>query len=336
MLTFILRRLVAVVGLLLVVTLATFFIFYILPQWGGQSIQEMARQYVGKNTSPAALQGVIDRLGFDKPFFVQYFDYVKAIVAGTQYSNGTGLVQCNAPCLGYSFRNYTQVWPTILQYFPVTLSIAAGGAVLWLVFGVFSGVVSAIRKGSFIDRFFMGISLTGVSLPVYFVGPLLALVLAYNNNILQVPQYTPITQNVGSWANGLIIPWFALAFSYAALYTRLTRGGMLDAMNEDYTRTARAKGLSERKVIFKHALRAAIIPIVTIFGMDLGAVLGGAILVERSLSLNGIGSLAITSIGNQDFPTVMGITLFGAFFIIMANLVVDVLYATLDPRVRLA
>ncbi|HTJ70488.1 MAG TPA: ABC transporter permease [Actinospica sp.] len=336
MLTFIVRRLFAAVGLLLVVTLATFFIFYVLPQWGGETIQEMARQYVGKNTSNQALQGVIDRLGFNEPFFVQYFDYVKAIVVGTQYSNGTSLVQCNAPCLGYSFRNYTQVWPTILQYFPVTFSLAIGGGVLWLGFGVISGVVSAVRKGSFLDRFFMGISLTGVSLPVYFVGPLLALVLAYNNNILQVPSYTPITQSFGSWFTGLLIPWFALAFSYAALYTRLTRGGMLDAMNEDFTRTARAKGLNERTVIFKHALRAAIIPIVTIFGMDLGSVLGGAVLVEKSLSLNGIGSLAITSIGNQDFPTVMGITLFGAFFIIIANLIVDVLYASLDPRVRLS
>jgi peptide/nickel transport system permease protein len=336
MLTYIVRRLFAAVGLLLVVTLATFFIFYILPQWGGETIQEMARQYVGRTTTPQALQAVIERLGFDKPFFVQYFDYVKGIVVGTQYNDGASLVQCNAPCLGYSFRNYTPVLPTILQYFPVTLSIVGGGAVLWLGFGVLSGVISAVRKGSFVDRFFMGISLTGVSLPVYFIGPLAALVLAYNNSILPVPNYTSIGQSFGSWFGGMIIPWFVLAFSYAALYTRLTRGGMLDAMNEDYTRTARAKGLSERKVIFKHALRAAIIPIVTIFGMDLGGVLGGAVLVEKSLSLNGIGALAINSIQNQDFPTVMGVTLFGAAFIILANLVVDVLYATLDPRVRVS
>lgn len=335
MLTFIVRRLVAAVGLLLVVTLATFFIFYVLPQWGGETIQQMAHDYVGRGTTTAQLNEVVHRLGFDQPFFVQYFDYVKGMIVGTQYSDGSGLVQCNAPCLGYSFRNYNQVWPTLLQYFPVTLSITIGAAVLWLSFGVFSGVVSAVRKGSFLDRFFMGLSLTGVSLPVYFIGPLMALVLAYNNNILPVPGYTSIGTNPGSWAGGLLIPWIALAFGYAALYTRLTRGGMLDALNEDYTRTARAKGLSERRVIFKHALRAAIIPIVTIFGMDLGAVLGGAVLVEKSLSLNGIGALAINAIGQQDFPTVMGVTLFAAFFIIMANLVVDVLYATLDPRVRL-
>jgi peptide/nickel transport system permease protein len=336
MLTFIIRRLLAAVGLLLLVSLATFFIFYILPQWGGETIQEMARSYVGRTTNAAQLQQVIDRLGFDKPFFVQYFDYVKGIVAGTQYSDGVSTLQCNAPCLGYSFRNYDQVWPTILNDFPVTLSIAVGAGVLWLVFGVLSGVVSALRKGTIWDRVFMTVSLAGVSVPVYFIGPLMALVLAYNNNILPVPSYTSIGTNPLSWAGGMLIPWIALAFGFAALYTRLTRAGMLDALGEDFTRTARAKGLPEYKVTFKHALRAAIIPIVTIFGMDLGGVLGGAVLVENSLSLNGIGTLALNSIHSQDFPTVMGVTLFAATFVIIANLVVDVLYATLDPRVRLS
>ena len=336
MLTFIIRRLLAAVGLLLLVSLATFFIFFILPQWGGQTIQEMAHAYVGRTTNQAELQQVIDRLGFNKPFFVQYFDYVKGIVVGTQYSDGVNTLQCNAPCLGYSFRNYNQVWPTILGDFPVTLSIAVGAGFFWLVFGVFSGVVSALKKGTIWDRVFMTVSLAGVSVPVYFVGPLMALVLAYNNNILPVPSYTSIGTNPASWAGGLLIPWIALAFGFAALYTRLTRAGMLDALGEDFTRTARAKGLPEYKVTFKHALRAAIIPIVTIFGMDLGGVLGGAVLVENSLSLNGIGTLALNAIHGQDFPTVMGVTLFAATFVILANLVVDVLYATLDPRVRLS
>ena len=336
MLTFIVRRLFAAVGLLLVVTLATFFIFYILPQWGGESIQDMARAYIGRVPSADVLQGVVHRLGFDQPFFVQYFDYVKGIVAGSTYNDGNGLVSCAAPCFGYSFRNGTAVWPNLLQSFPVTLSIAIGGAVIWLFFGVLSGVISAVWKGSIVDRLFMGVALTGVSLPVYFVGPVMALILADNNSILPVPNYTSFGTNPVSWAGGMLIPWFALAFGYAALYTRLTRGGMLDAMNEDYTRTARAKGLSERKVILKHALRAAIIPIITIFGMDLGAVLGGAVLVEKSLSLQGIGSLALSGIQTQDVPMVMGVTLFGAFFVIMANLAVDVAYAALDPRVRIS
>lgn len=284
MLTYIIRRLLAAVGLLLIVTLATFFIFFILPQWGGETIQEMAHQYVGRTTNAAQLQQVIDRLGFDKPFLVQYLDYVKGIFVGTSYSDGVQTVQCNAPCLGYSFRTFNQVLPTVLSDFPVTLSIAVGAGVLWLVFGVASGVVSALRKGSVWDRLFMTISLGGVSLPVYFVGPLMALYLAYDNNILPVPNYTGITTSPISWAGGLLIPWLALAFGYAALYTRLTRAGMLDALGEDFTRTARAKGLTERKVVLKHALRAAIIPIVTIFGMDIGGVLGGAVLVERSLT----------------------------------------------------
>jgi peptide/nickel transport system permease protein len=336
MLTFIVRRLLAAVGLLLLITLITFWIFYILPQWGGQSIQDLARTFVGKGVTTSQLQDVIHRYGFDKPFFVQYFDYVKAIVAGTQYSDGTELIRCNAPCFGYSFHNYEQVWPTILSDFPVTLSIGVGAGVLWLAFGVFSGVVSAVKKGSFLDRTFMFTALSGVSVPVYFIGPLLALVFAYDLNWLPVPAYTSITQSPASWAGGLLIPWFALAFGYAALYTRLTRAGMLDALGEDFTRTARAKGLSERKVVYKHALRAAITPIITIFGMDLGAVLGGAILAEKSLGLTGIGALAINAVSQKDFPMIMGVTLVAAFFVIIANLLVDIAYASLDPRVRLS
>jgi peptide/nickel transport system permease protein len=336
MLTFIVRRLIAAVALLLIITLATFFIFYILPQWGGQTPEQLARAYVGRGTTEAQLQQVMARLGFDKPFFVQYFDYVRAIVAGTTYSDGTQTLQCNAPCLGYSFRNYEQVWPTIVSDFPITFSIAIGAGVLWLGGGVISGVISAVKRGTIWDRASMFTALLGVSLPVYFIGPVLALLLAYNTSILPVPEYVPFLQNPGSWASHLILPWVALAFGYAALYTRLTRAGMLDALGEDYTRTARAKGLSEGKVIRKHALRAAITPIITIFGMDLGTVLGGAVLAEKSFGFNGIGALAITAIGNSDFPTVMGVTLFGAFFIVLANMVVDILYASLDPRVRLS
>ncbi len=335
MLTFIARRLLAAIGLLLVVTLVTFFIFYVVPQWGGQTPESMARNYVGRGTSAAVLKQVEDRLGFDKPFLVQYFDYVKTIVSGTKYSDGTQLLSCNAPCFGYSFRNYQQVWPTVLSDFPVTLSIALGAGVLWLIFGVATGVISAVKKGTIWDRAAMVTSLLGVSLPVYFVAPLLALVLTYKYNILPVPAYVGFASNPLAWAENMLLPWIALAFGYAALYTRLTRAGMLDALNEDFTRTARAKGLPERTVIRRHALRAAITPIITIFGMDLGTVLGGAVLVEVAFGLHGIGQLAISAIQNTDYPTMMGVTLFGAFFIVLANLVVDVLYAVVDPRVTL-
>jgi peptide/nickel transport system permease protein len=331
MLTFIVRRLFAAVGLLLVVTLITFWIFYILPLWAGQTSESLAASYVGKQQNPAALHAVITQFGFDKPLLVQYFDYVKGIVAGRPYSNGVQIVQCNAPCFGYSFKNYEQVWPTLLNRAPVTLSIALGAGVLWLVFGVLSGVISAVRKGSIADRASMGIALAGVALPVYFVGPLLEALTGKWSTV-----YVSFAANPLQWANSLLLPWIALAFGYAALYTRLTRAGMLDALNEDFVRTARAKGLGERKVLFKHALRSAITPIITIFGMDLGTVLGGAVLLEVTFSLPGLGYLAITSIQGQDFPMVMGVTLIAAFFIVIANIVVDVLYAVADPRVRLS
>jgi peptide/nickel transport system permease protein len=331
MLTFIVRRLIATVGLLLVVSLITFWIFFVLPQWAGQTPASLASEFVGKQQNQAALQAVIHRFGFDKPVLVQYFDYVKNIFTGTSYSDGINTVQCNAPCFGYSFRNSQQVWPMLTRAFPVTASIAIGAAVLWLVFGVTSGIISAVRKGSLADRASMMLALLGVALPVYFVGPLISMLDGFPGI-----SYVSITADPVQWASNLWIPWVALAFGYAALYARLTRAGMLDALSEDFVRTARAKGLNERKVIFKHALRAAITPIITIFGMDLGAVIGGAVLVEITFSLPGLGQMAIIQgINQDDFPVVMGVTLVAAFFVIIANLVVDLLYSVADPRVRL-
>ena len=331
MLTFIVRRLIAAVGLLLVVALITYCIFYELPQWAGMTVDNLASEFVGKSQNQAALQGVIDRFHFNQPFFVQYFDYVKAIIVGDTYSDGTQLIHCNAPCFGYSFRNSEQVWPTLLDRFPVTFSLAIGAAVLWLIFGVAIGVISAVRKGSILDRAVMIIALLGVALPVYFVGPLIWMLDGF-----PAVSYSSFLSNPLSWAQSLWIPWVALAFGYAAIYARMTRAGMLDALSEDYVRTARAKGLSSTRVILRHGLRAAVMPIVTMFGMDVGALLGGAVLVESVFALPGIGYLAIYSLGQSDLPMIMGVTLMAAFFVIIANLVVDVLYASLDPRVRMS
>lgn len=331
MLTYIVRRLFAAVGLLLVVALITYCIFYQLPLWAGLSVDSLASEFVGKSQNQAALNGVISRFHFDQPFFVQYYDYVKAIVVGDTYSDGTQLIHCNAPCFGYSFRNSEQVWPTLLDRFPVTFSIAIGAAVLWLIAGIGIGVISSVRKGSLLDRATMIFALLGVALPVYFIGPLI-----WMANGFPAISYTSFASNPAGWAQALWIPWVALAFGYAAIYARMTRGGMLEAMNEDYVRTARAKGLGESRVILRHGLRAAIMPIVTMFGMDVGALLGGALLVEVTFSLPGLGQLAITSLSGDDLPVIMGVTLLAAFFVIIANLVVDVLYASFDPRVRLS
>ena len=329
MLTYLVRRLLAAFGLLLVITLITFWIFFVLPQWAGQTPQSMAAGYVGRQQNPAALQAVIDRFGFDKPLFVQYFDYVAGIVGGRTYSDGVSLIHCNAPCFGYSFKNFEQVWPTLLSRAPVTVSIAIGAGVLWLVFGVLSGVISAVRKGSLADRASMGIALAGVALPVYFVGPLLEAITGQWST-----KYVPFLSNPLQWAQHLLIPWIALAFGYAALYARMTRAGMLDALNEDFVRTARAKGVRERKVLYKHALRSALTPIITIFGMDLGFALGGVALAEQVFNLPGIGREAVDAVNQADLPVLMGVTIVATAFIVLANLVVDLLYGAIDPRVR--
>lgn len=335
MLTFIARRLLAAVGLLIVVSFITFIIFFVMPQWAGETPGQMARAYVGRGTSAAQLQIVETRLGFNEAVIPHFFNFVKAMFVGATYNDGVQNVHCSAPCFGFSFRTYQQVWPTVLGAFPVTLSIAIGAGVVWLVFGVASGVISAVFKGSILDRASMFVSLLGVSIPVYFIAPLAMLVFCFHWSILPSPTYVGFLSNPASWAENMILPWVCLAFGYAALYTRLTRAGMLDALNEDFTRTARAKGLRESKVIGKHALRAAVTPIITIFGMDFGALLGGAVLAEDAFSMHGVGFLAIQAISSQDFPMIMGVTMFAAFFVIIANMLVDMGYAALDPRVRL-
>jgi peptide/nickel transport system permease protein len=217
---------------------------------------------------------------------------------------------------------------------PVTLSLAIGAAVIWLIAGVSIGVLSALKRGTLFDRFSMGVALAGVSLPIFFTGLIALELFSYKWPIFPNVTFVPFTQNPFLWAKNLILPWIVLAFLYAALYARLTRAGMLETMSEDYIRTARAKGLAERKVIVKHGLRAALTPIVTIFGMDLGLLLGGAIITEVTFSLHGLGLFTVEAVQNQDLPEILGVTLLAAFFIVIANLFVDILYAYIDPRVR--
>jgi peptide/nickel transport system permease protein len=218
---------------------------------------------------------------------------------------------------------------------PVTASIAIGAAVLWLIGGVAIGIVSALKRGTIFDRLAMGTALAGVSLPVFFTGLIALELFSYKWQLFPNVQYVGITQNPLLWAKNLVLPWLTLAFLYAALYARLTRAGMLETMGEDYIRTARAKGVPERLVVAKHALRAVMTPIITIFGMDLGLLFGGAILVEVTFSLHGLGGFTIEAIQNQDFPEIMGVVMLASFFIVIANLMVDILYAVIDPRVRL-
>jgi len=332
--TFIVRRLFATVILLVIVAAITYAIFFFLPRLAGVTTYDLAARYVGKIPTRSEILAMETRLGLNEPVLVQFGRFLKAIVAGETYTNGTSKVYCPAPCLGYSWRNQQPVWPLLVSNVPVTASLAIGAAVIWLIGGVAIGVVSALRRGSFFDRLSMSTALAGVSLPIFFTGQIALLLFSYKWQIFNVT-YVGITQNPLEWAKNLVLPWIVLAFLYSALYARLTRAGMLETMNEDYIRTARAKGLAERTVIFKHGLRAALTPILTIFGMDLGLLLGGAILTEETFSLHGLGLFTIEAINNQDLPEIMGVVLLASFFIIIANMVVDILYAAVDPRVRL-
>ncbi|MEU5597885.1 ABC transporter permease [Streptomyces sp. NPDC020298] len=335
MISYILRRTVAAVILLLVVSAVTFAIFFLLPRLAGQTADQLAQQYIGKSPSKADIAAVKHNLGLDQPVYVQYWHFIKGIAAGADYSVGPSTVHCNAPCFGYSFKTHEAVWPKLVDRLPVTLSLAAGAAVMWLLSGVVIGVISALKPRSVFDRTFMGVALAGVSLPMFFTGNLAILLFTYQWPIFG-RTYVPLTENPAQWANTLFPAWCSLALLYSAIYARLTRSGMLETMNEDFIRTARAKGLRERNVVVRHGLRAALTPIITVFGMDLGLLLGGAVITETVFSLHGIGEYAVEGITDNDLPPILGVTLLAAFFVVIANLLVDLLYAAADPRVRLS
>ena len=334
MIAFIIRRLFTTIFLLLVVSLITFAIFFLIPRLAGQNAYELATQYVGRNPTRAAILQIEQKLGLNAPLYLQYGRFVKAIVVGTHYNSGTNVTYCPPPCFGYSFRSQQPVWPQMTSALPVTLSLAIGASVLWLVGGVTIGVISALRRGTFFDRFSMAVALAGVSLPIFFTGLIALELFSYKWPLFPNVQYVNFTTNPALWARNLVLPWITLAFLYAALYARLTRSTMLETMSEDYIRTARAKGLRERDVVVKHGLRSALTPITTIFGIDLGLLIGGAIITEVTFSLHGLGLFTYQAIQNQDFPEIMGVVLLSSFFIVIANLVVDILYAVIDPRVR--
>ncbi|MFF9365696.1 ABC transporter permease [Streptomyces griseoluteus] len=335
MISYILRRTFAAVILLLVVSAVTFAIFFLLPRLAGQTADQLAQQYIGKSPSKADIAAVKHNLGLDQPIYAQYWHFIKGIVSGATYDLGPTTVHCDAPCFGYSFKNHQAVWPELTSRLPITLSLALGAAVLWLISGVIAGVISALKPRSFLDRTFMGVALAGVSLPMFFTGNLAILLFVYQWPIFG-STYVPFTENPAQWANTLFPAWCSLALLYSAIYARLTRSGMLETMNEDFIRTARAKGLREKRVVFRHGLRAALTPIITVFGMDIGLLLGGAVITESVFSLPGIGQYAVQGITDNDLPKILGVTMLAAFFVVIANLLVDVVYAAADPRVRLS
>ncbi|NUP33985.1 MAG: ABC transporter permease [Streptomycetaceae bacterium] len=334
MAAYVIRRVFAAILLLAVVSAITFAIFFLVPRLAGEDSTQLAAQYVGRDPSPEALAAVKKNLGFDQPLYTQYWQFIHGIFFGRTFHYGPDASHCDVPCFGYSFKTHLPVWPQITQRIPVTISLAVGAAVIWLVTGVGIGVLSALRRGSLFDRFSMTIALAGVSLPIFFTALVSLALFSYKWAIFPNLHYVPLTEDPVAWAKNLILPWVTLAFLYSALYARLTRAGMLETMGEDYIRTARAKGLRERRVVVRHGLRAALTPIVTIFGLDVGLLLGGAVLTETAFSLPGVGQYAVQAINENDLPKIMAVTTLAAFFIVVANLLVDILYVALDPRVR--
>jgi peptide/nickel transport system permease protein len=333
---YIVRRLLWAVALLFVLSIVTFSIFYLVPRLGGATPETLASRYVGRAATAETVHLTAERLGLLDPVPVQYWHWLKGVFVGAEYDYGQGVEQCPAPCLGYSFITRQPVWPELLDRAPVTISLVVGASLIWLVAGVSVGVISALRRGTIFDRGAMGIALAGVSLPIFFTGLIALAFFSYKLRITAPGgSYVPLSENPARWAYSLLLPWITLAFLFSAQYARLTRAGMLETMSEDYIRTARAKGLPERMVILKHALRGALTPVITIFGLDVGLLLGGAVLTEKTFSLNGLGKYAYDGIVNGDLPKILGVTLIAGFFVIMANLIVDLLYGVIDPRVRL-
>ena len=317
---YIARRLLWVVFVLLVITLITFTIFFVMPP------TDPAVTFAGKQPTPQLIAEVRRQFGLDKPLLVQVGLFIKRIFAGDQYG---------WPGLGFSFNTRSPLKPIIFSRMLVTIQLAVGAAVTWLLFGIPIGILSALRPRSIFDRLAMGFALIGVSAPVFFLGPVFLYVFWYKLRIAPGTGYYSISQyGLVPWFQHFIMPWVVLALLYAAFYARMTRANLIETMAQDYIRTARAKGLSEQRVVLRHGLRASLTPIVTMFGLDLGSLLGGAFITETVFNLPGIGNYAIKSAFSGDLYAILDVTIIAGFFITLANLVVDIVYAFLDPRVR--
>ena len=323
---FVTRRLFSALLVMLALSLAVYLVFYAIPA-------DPAHLACGKPCTPDRLEQARHFMQLDQTTLQQYLSFLKGIFAGRTFGDGAAAVHCNAPCFGYSFPLARPVTTLIFDRLPITASIAIGAAILWLLFGVSLGVVAALNRGHLLDRLSVGVALVGVSTPAFLLGLLAILVFGFWLNMVPVNGYVPLTESPVDWAWHLITPWLVLAVVQAAAYIRLTRAQMLEELNLDHITTARAKGAGESRVVVTHGLRGVLVPIITLFGLDLGALLGGAILTEKVFSMQGLGELLISAVGQLDVAVVVGVTLFSAFLIILANLVVDVVHGVLDPRV---
>jgi peptide/nickel transport system permease protein len=318
MLRFLIYRTMVGLVVLWLVSMLIFAFFFVAPN-------NVARTLGGRQATPQVIAAIEKRLGLDQPIWKQYLDFINRAVHGD---------------LGYDYYYQLSVTSVIKTALPVTLSLAVGAAIIWLVLGVFNGVVAATHPRSFADRAMTVFALFFFSMPSFLLGLVLLYFLYYRLTIagfawFPAGGYAPLTDGLGPWVQHMVLPWLTLALISAAAYTRLTRGSMLDVLSEDYVKTARSKGLSERRVVYRHALRSALTPVVTQFGIDLGALVGGVVVVETVFGLPGLGKTSFEAIERQDLPVIIGITLFASAAVVVANIIVDMFYAVLDPRVRI-
>lgn len=331
MIGYVVKRLGTMVLMLAGLSVLVFLLFSVVPT-------DPARLTCGKSCTTDVIEANRHRLGLDQPLTTQYTKWVSGIFAGRTYNEGQGVAEipCPAPCLGYSFSQQRTVTDLISEAVPVTIYLALGAFVVWMTVGVSTGVVASLNRGRFLDVFLQGTALVLYSLPTFFVGLIALIVVIVQFGLLPYPDYYPPTDDPGKFFTTMLLPWLTIAMASAAFYTRLTRTQMVETLGEDYIRTARAKGLNERTVTVKHGLRAGLTPIVTAAGLDLGILLGGAVITEQIFNLPGVGRLAIESVVDSDLPVITGVTLVAAIFIVLANFVVDMLYMVIDPRVRLS
>lgn len=318
MLRFLIRRTALGVLVLWLISMIIFALFFIAPS-------NVARTLAGRQATPETVALIQHRLGLDLPIWKQYLGFVGRALHGD---------------LGFDYYHQVPVTTVIAAAAPITGSLVLGSAILWLALGVFNGVMSAIKPRSFLDRSLTAFALFFYSMPSFLLGLLLLYFLYFQLTLAGLRVfppggYAPLSDGIGPWVQHLILPWLTLALVSAAIYTRLTRGSMLDVLGEDYIRTARSKGIAERRVIVRHGLRSALTPVVTQFGIDVGTLLGGAVITETVFSLPGIGKASIDAITQQNQPVIIATVLLGSTAVVIANIVVDVVYAVLDPRVRL-
>ena len=319
MVAFLIRRVFGMIIVLIAVSFVTYLIFFKLPGGGPTAV---AQRIAGRNATNANVISIEHKLGLNKNVFVQYFDMMKQLLSGqlVSFYDGTNVVQ------------------QIKEGLPETFSLCIGAAIIWLGFGVLVGTISAVKAGRFTDKAITVLALVGISLPVAWLAIMLRYYFAGENRWSWFPDggYVPLTTSPWQWFYHLLLPWFTLAILFIGFYGRVLRSNILDTINEDFVRTAKAKGLSSRRILVKHTLRASLIPIVTLFGLDFAAVLGGgAIITEYVYNIHGVGYYAATSIATQDLPPLIAVTLYGAAFIVVFSTLVDVAYAYLDPRIRL-